>query len=188
MGKAVGLGVDRDVLGALAAGDLGRVLEHCGERLLTTVWGCGPTPTLVPRTGLVAWFRGRDALTDKGVRIHPVATIDASIDTAGPTVALLRHSLERTGHQHAYETVDRWAFQAGRLVAWFSRPVDPAQYALAWGVPYRNTGNRAAHTLGRPHVVDGSWLSSWPTVTGAKGPSAAADDDSGTVRDGRSRP
>jgi hypothetical protein len=115
---------------ALVSRQLETVLHRSSERLLVTVWGSGSTPTHVPRAGLTRWFQARDALTDGGVHTRVLGTLDAS----GTTVALLQHSLERQGRACSYESVDRWTFREGKAVAWFSRPVNPHEYADAWGL------------------------------------------------------
>jgi hypothetical protein len=130
MEQGGGEGGEWGFLQALVTGELETVLNQSSERLLITVWGSGSTPTHVPRAGLTQWFEARDALTDGGVSTRVLGTLDA----AGTTVALMLHSLERQGRARSYESVDRWTFRAGKAVAWFSRPVDPGEYAEAWGL------------------------------------------------------
>jgi hypothetical protein len=142
MEQGGGEGAEWGVLHALVTGELETVLDQSSERLLITVWGSGSTPTHVPRAGLTQWFEARDALTDGGVRTRILGTLDA----AGTTVALMLHSLERQGQARSYESVDRWTFRGGKAVAWFSRPVDPHEYADAWGVRHP-AGSSAVHDI-----------------------------------------
>jgi len=180
MEQAGGGGAEWGSLHALVAGDLDAILGQSSERLLITVWGSGSAPTRVPLAGLAQWFGARDALTDEGVRTRVLGTLDA----AGTTVALLLHSLERQGRTRSYESVDRWTFRSGKAVAWFSRPVDPHQYADAWGLRRPDGVHTVRDSLGRVKVADVSSYDSWIRGSGREGSDISSGDDLGTVQDG----
>jgi hypothetical protein len=165
MEQAGGGATEWGFLHAVVTGDVDTILGQSSEDLLITVWGSGSAPTRVGRAGLVQWFRGRDALTDGGVRTRVLGTLDA----AGTTVALLLHSLERQGRERSYESVDRWTFRAGKAVAWFSRPVDPHQYADAWGLRRPDRGHPAHSSLGKLRVGDVSAYDGWTGANAEKG-------------------
>jgi hypothetical protein len=165
MEQAGGGATEWGFLHAVVTGDFDTILGQSSEDLLITVWGSGSAPTRVPRAGLAQWIRARDALTDGGVRTRVLGTLDA----AGTTVALLVHLLERQGRARSYESVDRWTFRAGKAVAWFSRPVDPHQYADAWGLQ-RPKGAHSVHSsLGRLKVGDVSAYGGWTGANAEKG-------------------
>jgi hypothetical protein len=179
MEHAGGGGAEWGFFQALVNGDVETILGGSSERLLITVWGSGSAPTRVPRAGLERWFRARDALTDKGLRTRVLGTLDA----AGTTVALLLHSLERQGKTCSYESVDRWTFRAGKAVAWFSRPVDPRQYADAWGLQRPEGTSTAREALGEWNVRDFAFPR-WAMPSGGDGTGMGFGDGLGAVQDG----
>jgi hypothetical protein len=181
MEQTRGGGAEWGFLHALVTGDLDTILDQSSECLLITVWGSGSAPTRVPRSGLGQWFRARDALTDEGVRTRVLGTTDA----AGTTVALLLHSLERQGRARTYESVDRWTFRAGEAVAWFSRPVDPRQYADAWGLRCPQKGVHTVHdSLGKLKVGDVAAYDTRASANGRERTGVSPGDDLDVVQDG----
>jgi hypothetical protein len=148
----------RTLLDALVAQDLNTILDQSSERLLTTIWGSGPAPNRVPRSGLAEWFGARDALTDEGFRTRVLGTLDGP----GTAVALLLHAFEREGQARSYETVDEWTFRSGKVVAWFSRPIDVNQYGDAWGLRRPRDTNRLGNGAGRWQGVGVPLRHGWP--------------------------
>jgi len=174
-----GGGVEWGLLRALVTGDVDTILDQSSERLLITVWGSGSAPTRLPRTCLAQWFGARDALTDEGVRTRILGTLGA----AGTTVVLLLHSLERQGRAHSYQSVDRWTFRVGKAVAWFSRPVDPHQYADAWGLRRPAGVLTVPDSLGKLKVANVSPYESWTRANHGEGSDMSPGDDVDAVRD-----
>jgi hypothetical protein len=165
----------------LVAGDLYMILHASSERLLVTIWGSGSVPTRVPRAGLAEWFRARDAQTDDGIRTRAIATLNGG----GTAEALLVHTFQRGERARSYETVDRWTFRAGRAVAWSSRPVDPYQYADAWGLFRPADVNTVSDRGAQWQVAPFSSPYGWPRVTGPDRSDMHSDGDLGSVEDGQ---
>src|SRR5664279_3850184 len=134
---------------ALAANRLDEFLLGCSDRMLITLRGTGTTSTILSRSEVPAWWEGLHSLADGSLSSHVVLTMTASV----AQVVILRHTFVLEGRSRRYDTVNCCTLHQGTIAAWFSRPLDLADYAEAWGMrttaPTRSarSGSRASIPL-----------------------------------------
>ncbi len=113
----------------LTRGDTAGFLAGCAPDVTLTAWGAGTGTTILQRCDLPGWLDGLQSLAG-GTLASQIQLVFVYHDEH---VVLLRHSFERDGVARDYETANRCAFRDGKLLAWFSYPLDARRYKLAWG-------------------------------------------------------
>lgn len=125
-------GEDRmhSLFAALAAGDLDTFLGWCADDMSLTARGTSARTMIVPKRGIVKWHQSMEALAGGTLQ----TSVSLVLADQRENVVLLRYSFERGQRKHSYETANLCTFRSGRLVAWFSYPLNQDEYAEAWGI------------------------------------------------------
>ncbi len=122
---------------SLASNHIEEFLSGCSDQLLMTVRGSGALTSTVTADRLPLWWEGLHHLTDDTLETEVVLVVTEERSH----VVVLRHLFSREGTHHRFDTVNFCTLRDGELAAWFSSPLDPAEYAEAWGLP-RAEGRR----------------------------------------------
>jgi ketosteroid isomerase-like protein len=115
---------------ALTAGDLDTFLGSCADDMSLTARGTSPRTTIVPKGEIVNWHQSMEALAGGTLQ----TSVSLVLSGQRENVVLLRYSFERGQRTRSYETANLCTFRSGRLVAWFSYPLNLDEYAEAWGI------------------------------------------------------
>ncbi|HEX3566429.1 MAG TPA: hypothetical protein VHU17_13745, partial [Acidimicrobiales bacterium] len=84
----------------------------------------------VPKGEIVHWHQSMEALAGGTLQ----TSVSLVLADERENVVLLRYSFERGQRLRSYETANLCTFRSGRLVAWFSYPLNQDEYAEAWGI------------------------------------------------------
>jgi hypothetical protein len=103
-------------------------LAGCTEDLVLNVRGSARLATMVPRTQISRWHESTRQLAGGAFRSSICFILVR--DRVG--IVVLTHVIDRTGVSFRYETVNHCIMHGDLLAAWFSYPMNVADYAEAW--------------------------------------------------------
>jgi hypothetical protein len=103
-------------------------LAGCTDDLILNVRGTAGLATLVPRAQIAEWHQAKRNLA--GGAFH--SSVCFIFVTEHEGVVVLTHRIDRNGVTYRYETVNHCTLRDGLLAAWFSLPMNAADYARAW--------------------------------------------------------
>jgi ketosteroid isomerase-like protein len=115
---------------ALSDGDLVTFLGCCADDMSLTARGTSARTTIVPKREIVNWHQSMEALAGSTLE----TSVSLVLSGERENVVLLRYCFQRDERMRSYETANLCTFRAGRLVAWFSYPLNLEEYAEAWGI------------------------------------------------------
>ena len=119
------------LFGLFVGGQFDEFLAGCADNLVLNVHGSARLATLVPKAQISQWHHSTQQLA--GGAFHSSVCFILVREHAG--IVVLTHTIDRDGVSFRYETVNHCTLQGDLLAAWFSRPMNVADYAEAWGLP-----------------------------------------------------
>ena len=118
-----------DVLfGAFVRGQYDEFLAGCTEDLVLNVRGSARLATMVPRSQISEWHQSTQQLAGGAFR----SSVCFILVRERVGIVVLTHVIDRNGVSFRYETVNHCILHGDLLAAWFSYPMNTADYAEAW--------------------------------------------------------
>jgi hypothetical protein len=123
------------LFGSFVRQEYEQFLAGCAEDLVLNVRGSAGLATMVPRFEIPQWHRSSKQLAGGAFRSSVCFILVR--DRVG--IVVLTHVIDRDGASLRYETVNHCTLRDGLLAAWFSYPMNAADYEEAWDLPRRTS-------------------------------------------------
>jgi len=113
---------------SFVCGQYDEFLAGCTEDLVLNVRGSARLATMVPRSQISEWHQSTQQLAGGAFR----SSVCFILVRERVGIVVLTHVIDRNGVSFRYETVNHCILHGDLLAAWFSYPMNTADYAEAW--------------------------------------------------------
>jgi hypothetical protein len=116
------------LFGSFVQGQYDEFLVGCTDDLVLNVRGSARLATIVPRDQISEWHRSTQQLAGGAFR----SSVCFILVRECVGIVVLTHMIDRHGVTFRYESVNHCTLRGDLLAAWFSYPMNAADYAEAW--------------------------------------------------------